>query len=133
MSEQAVIHGAEPNLSGEICKALICEGYVFQGELVSEAIKVFLQVDTVWHCFLIDAGVVFWRTQEETPRPWAVPEEQWDYPHRNVGAEFGLNGHRILSTATKRSGARVTIELLFDSGARFRLEDENDSTSFSVT
>lgn len=125
-------HGIQPNLAGLVCEGLICEGYEFNGETVSGANVLYLATGNIWYRLVIDAGVVFWRTQEHMPQPWGVPNEGLRYPHEDVGLKFNLRGQRILAVTSSTKDRRVIVRFMLEDGRAFALENENDLSTFSV-
>lgn len=126
------IVGHPPELAGLLCDALICEGYFYKGELIANANVVYLCFEDTWHKLVIDCGVIFWRQQVKLPKPWAVENEGFEYPHVDVGADAGVIGHRLESyeMATSTNGGHVTF--LFDQGRIITIDNENDHSTFRI-
>ncbi len=124
--------GHPPELAGLVCEALICQGFVSDDEVVTTAGVVFLRFRDVWHRLNIDAGVIFWKVQDQTPEPWNVMEEGWAYPHVDVGAAAGVIGLRLdhyEMTATDR-GARVAFS--FDHGREVIIDNVDDRSDYQI-
>lgn len=132
MPADVEVIGTEPELQGLCCEELICEGFVADGKLEADANVVFIRAGGFWHRLVIDAGVVFWRKQEQEPTPWVVPEKDWFYPHRNVAEEFGLSGQEIDSIRIGRQNDAVEVLVCFRNGKSFALKNANDASSFAV-
>ena len=120
-------------MRGCVCQHLICEGYVCGSDPVTDANVVFICVADEWCRFSIDCGVVFWRQQQDAPAPWSVPEEQWTYPHRNVGREFRLEGNVLVGVEIGRNQGQTHIALQFVDGRTFRLIESHDRSRFAVS
>ena len=133
MTLDVEVIGNEPPLVGSVCQALLCEGFEFKGKFESPSNVVYVRVTNNWHRLVIDAGVVFWRAQNEEPKPWAVPEKGYAYPHRNLGEEFHLVGELISSVHVSRHIDVVEVTLHFLNGKRFTLVNSNDISTFTVT
>ena len=63
------IDGIPPKLTGQLCEELFCQQYWYQGKLAQEVDALFLKVNGHWHQLYFDAGIVFWRLQQEAPVP----------------------------------------------------------------
>jgi hypothetical protein len=106
------IDGIPPRLTDQLCEELLCQQYWYQGKLAQEVDALFLKVNGRWHQLYFDAGIVFWRIQEEAPVP---AEEQvaapFAYPLINLGEKFGIKDGIITECITEPlvEGARVTL------------------------
>ena len=129
---QPETHGSAPEAGGQPLEGLVCESFEFNGRVESPANVVYVKLSGVWHRLSIDAGVVFWRVESSPPSPWAVPAEGWNYPHRDVGAEFELVGLSVSATQASQSQGRAMVELAFANGKRFIVSNENDASSFRL-
>ena len=114
-----VIYGQVPHVSGVPLAGLVCEDFVLNGVRQSTANVVFVKLRERWHRFAVDPPTVHWRVQHEPPTPWSVAEENWDYPHRDVGTEFGLLGLRILEIEMMQIGETTRVCLRFEDGRAF--------------
>ena len=106
------IDGLPPRLINQLCEELICQQYWYQGKLAQEVDTLFLKVNERWHQLYFDAGIVFWRIQQEAP----VPVEQqagspFAYPLINIGEQFAIKDCVITDCITEPlvEGARVTL------------------------
>lgn len=126
------ITGEPPQLGGCICNALICEQFWYRGELVSVANVIYIQADRSWYRLVLDAGVIHWRNQAESPKPWEVPEEGYDYPHFDLARQEGLIGVPIASYAMHASATGCSVDFLFTDGRRAIFEDVWDSVRYVV-
>ena len=121
------IDGIPPRLTEQLCEELICQQYWHQGKLVQEVDILFLKVNGRWHQLYFDAGIVFWRIQQEAP----VPVEQqarspFAYPLINLGEKFGIKNGIIADCTTESlvEGARVTL-VFEDKGTLFITHSDN--------
>ena len=129
------IVGRVPKLTGLLCEAFICQGYVYRGQPIGNANVVYVCFGGVWHKLVIDCGVIIWRRWEGLPNPWSDASEDWECPHVDVGAEAGVVGHyledlRMLATADV--AARSHVMFLFDNGRRITINNENDRSAFQI-
>jgi hypothetical protein len=53
------IVGRPPELAGQLCEALVCEGFVYEGEIEATANVLYLRFEGVWHKLIIDYGTIF--------------------------------------------------------------------------
>jgi len=110
-------HDPIPEIAQRKCTGLIAQEYWYQGEQITEANVMFLQLeDGMWHRFFVDAGVVFWKTVA-VPNP---PGEDGDhrYPLTDIGAVHGVLGRRLSSVSA--------VEV--PNGCEIRLEFEGDKS-----
>jgi len=133
MTEDVEVMGNEPPLVGAICQALLCERFEYLGHLESPSNVVYICVTSTWHRLVIDGGVVFWRVQNNEPKPWATPKENCAYPHRNLGKEFHLAGEIISAVKVSRLNQVVEVALRFSNGKCFTLRNYDDTSTFTVT
>jgi hypothetical protein len=106
------IDGIPPRLTNQLCEGLLCQQYWCEGKLAQEVDVLLLKVNGRWHQLYFDAGIVFWRIQQEAP----VPVEQqagtpFAYPLLNIGEQFGIEDCLITDCITEAlvEGARVTL------------------------
>jgi hypothetical protein len=124
--------GRPPAIEGKVCEGLVCEGFDCKGESIATANVTYVKFDGIWHRLCFDPGTVHWRTSSIEPTPWAVSEEEWNYPHVDVGFAAGLIGvklktYRALAT---EHGASVVFE--FENSRRVVIKDVDDRTSYEV-
>ena len=106
------IDGIPPRLTDQLCEELLCQQYWYQGKLAQEVDALFLKVNGRWHQLYFDAGIVFWRIQQEAP---VLVEQQarspFAYPLINLGEKFGIKDGIITECITEPlvEGARVTL------------------------
>jgi hypothetical protein len=129
----ADITGEPPELSGRICTALICEQFWHHGEQISVANVIYIRADQTWHRLALDAGVIHWRRQPETPEPWEVPEEGWSYPHHDLAQQEDLTGLRFSGYAMQASAIGCSVEFSFENGRRLAFEETQDEVRYVAT
>ena len=90
----------------------VCQQYWYQGKLTQEVDSLFLKVNGRWHPLYFDAGIEYWRIQQQTP----VPVEQQAgsalvYLLINIGEQFVIKDCLITDCITEPlvEGARVTL------------------------
>ncbi|MCK1642049.1 hypothetical protein IVA95_31985 [Bradyrhizobium sp. 157] len=128
------IVGHPPKLAGLLCDALICEAFVRNGELLANANVVHLCFEGVWYRLVLDCGVMIWRQSIESPKPWAIEELGWQYPHVNVGEMAGVIGRRLeyyRMDSLPPSGADVMFS--FDNGCTVVINNAEDRSTFRIT
>ena len=118
--------GETPLLEGARCDELLVEQFVIRGEVISDANVLFAKFDGIWYRLWLDGGVVFWRSAIAAPEPWSVPEEQWEYPHVNVGRSNGLIGQTLVGLQIAKSEAGCRVQFTFAGGNSVVLEEAND-------
>jgi len=123
------INGIPPRLTEQLCEELICQQYWYKGKLAQEVDALFLKVNGRWHQLYFDAGIVFWRNQQEAP----VPIEQqagapFDYPLIDLGEKFVIKDVIITECITEPlvEGARVT--LVFEDKGSLLITDNDNRT-----
>jgi hypothetical protein len=126
------LRGEVPAVERQVCEGLVAEAYVHRGKVAANANVVFLKVDGHWHRLAIDFPVVFWRHWGEEPKPWRVPEEQWEYPHTDVARDNRLLGCEMTGLAIEEvtGGCRVTVR--FADGRAFVVTNIADSSNYGV-
>lgn len=124
--------GHPPELAGLLCDAFICEGFANQDKLIANANVVHMRFAGTWHKLVIDCGVIIWRQPPEPPKPWAVEERGWQYPHADIGGMAGVIGHRLAHyrMETTPSGAKVTFS--FGNGRTIVIDNEDDQSTFRI-
>jgi hypothetical protein len=123
-------NGITPKLSGHICEALLCQQYWYRGKLANELDVLFIKADGRCHQLYFENGVVFWRSQAETPKPYVAQlGDEFDYPLVDLAAKYKLNGQLITDLAVEPmpQGAKVTIA--FENGARLVIYHQENQTS----
>jgi hypothetical protein len=126
-----VIRDAIPAITGARCRALIAQDFWANGQLVSNANVLFLQVaDGTWHRFFIDAGVLFWKTVDapEPPRQHG----DWDYRHADIAARWGLLDKRIVDVYTADLPRGGELRLIFEGSTIVVLRDVEDHATLIV-
>jgi hypothetical protein len=78
MRDRTEAHGSMPIVAGKRCDGFICEEFVAGGVVQSPANVTYLNLEGTWFRLAIDHPAIFWRSQAEPPRPWAVPEKSWE-------------------------------------------------------
>lgn len=126
------IIGHPPDLAGLLCEAFICQSFVCKGEVVSNANVTYLRFAGEWHRLIIDCGVIFWRRQTETPQPWSIESEGFDYPHIDVGKVAGVIGQGLKDYRMTAHSGRTLIAFTFENGRSIFIENENDQSTFRI-
>ena len=106
------IDGIPPKLSNQVCEALICQQYWYQGKLEQEVDALFIKVKEHWHRLYFDAGIVFWRIQEEPPESVeSQPTDPFVYPLIDMSEKYDIKNCIITDYATEPilEGAQVSI------------------------
>jgi hypothetical protein len=124
--------GQAPELTGLLCEAFICEGFVFKGKPLDNAGVVYLRFDGVWHRLVIDCGVIFWRPFSDQPSPWDIASEGWEYPHVAVGAVASVVGHRLREYRMETFSAGGSVIFYFDNDRTVTIHNENDASNFRI-
>lgn len=124
--------GQPPELTGLLCEAFICEGFVSKGKLIANASVVYLRFAGTWHKLIIDGGVIFWRPCPGGPSPWAIASEGWEYPHIDVGAVAGIVGHRLREYRMETVVAGGSVIFYFDNSRTITIDNDNDASSFRI-
>ncbi len=122
----------QPELAGACIEALVFEAFVCRGQRVSSVNVVYLKTRGIWNRLALDAGTVHWRKESGDPRPWAVPEEGWEYPHSDAGSEYKLLGAEIASLRTVQVRNGVAVELRMSDGRLAVFQNAEDHTSFML-
>ena len=136
MSESSLsplFNGMQPALVGKPCQGFICEAYRHEGMMVCSANVTFIKVADVWHRLSIDIPAIFWRECRDEPRPWAVEEDSFDYPHVDVGAIAGVIGRTLTSCDTVPRGDGVSVVFGFSNGCKIEIASRQDTTSYEVS
>ncbi|MGY8633369.1 hypothetical protein RAD15_12900 [Bradyrhizobium sp. 14AA] len=124
--------GQAPELTGLLCEAFICEGFVFKGKLIANANVVYVRFDGVWHKLVIDCGVMIWRPFPGQPSPSTITSEGWEYPHVDVGIIAGVVGHRLREYRMETAVAGGSVIFYFDNDRTIAIDNENDASSFRI-
>jgi len=125
--------GCPPELAGLQCEALICEAFVYKGELGATANVVHLCFAGVWHRLVIDCGVIFWRQSMEAPKPWAIDDLGFQYPHADVGKMADVVGCRLRDYRMESTPSGVAITFSFESGQAIIIDNADDQTTFRIS
>jgi len=124
--------GRPPAIEGQMCEDLICEGFDCKGESIATASVTYLKFDGIWHRLCFDPGTVHWRTSPTEPKPWAVSEEEWNYPHVYVGLAAGLIGVRLKSYRALATECGTSVVFEFENSRKVLIKDVEDRTSYEV-
>jgi hypothetical protein len=124
--------GNPPLLSQQVCQELLLEQYWHAGKLEEPANVVHLRFGEIWHRLTFDDGIIFWRQQPESPRPYSMPELNAETRIDNVGARLGLVGQRLTSYAARPISGGSEIAFTFENGLKFILRNVADRTSWLV-
>lgn len=127
------IIGRPPELAGLICQAFICDGFVYEDKLESNANVVHLRFADTWHKLVIDCGVIIWRLSLEPPQPWAIEEQGWRYPHANVGGMAGAIGHHLEHYRMESTPSGAKVMFSFDNGKTIVISNQDDLSTFTIT
>ena len=133
MASAAIPRATKPELAGKRCQALICEQFVDHGKVLSTAAVVYLRAGDVWHRLSIDHPDIFWRSVVESPKPWAVRENGWSYPHQNIANEAGLNGLAITDVLEQSDSSATRVIFKFAGGIAVVITGDYEGTHVSVT
>ena len=105
-----VYREAHPDVTGEVCAALLVQAHYYRGQLVNEANVLFLRLaEGPWHRIFIEAGVVFWQTVDALDSP---DQDRHHYTLTDLGAVHGLVGKRLVdvTTADVPSGGELRLQ-----------------------
>ena len=106
-----VYREALPDVTGEVCHALLLQAHYYRGQLVNEANVLFLRLaEGPWHRIFIEAGVVFWQTVDALDSP---DQDRHHYTLTDLGAVHGLVGKRLVDVTTADVPAGGELRLLF--------------------
>ena len=122
--------GIPPRLSNQVCEALICQQYWYQGKLEQEVDGLFLKVNGRWHQLYFDSGIVFWRLQQDAPKSFeAQPDDPFVYRLVDVGEKFALQNRVIADCITESMIEGVRVSLVFeDKGSLIITHSENKTS-----
>ena len=121
------IDGRPPRLTNQLCEEVFCQQYWAHGKLAQEVDCLLIRVNGRWHQLYFDAGIVFWRIQQEAPaQVEPQPESPLAYPLINIGKQYSLEGSFIADCITEPlvAGARVTL-VFEDKGSLLLTHSEN--------
>jgi hypothetical protein len=126
------INGTAPTLAGRVCQAFVCQQFLADGRVEDEANVTFLRFDGEWFRLYFEPGLIFWRSGVPEPHPWDVPEEQWVYPHVDLGKAADVIGQTLTryDMWPTNHSARVSFE--FANGRRILIEHKNDRGHYVV-
>ena len=125
-------NGAPPDIAGKICEGFICEGFECDGQPVASANVTYLKFDELWYRLCFEFRLIFWRPFNEEPKPWAVAEKSWVYPHTDIGAIAGVVGQKLVSYEMHPTPDGSKVVFSFENGLSIEIEDRNDSTSYVI-
>ena len=124
------IDGIPPKLSNQVCEALICQQYWYQGKLEQEVDALFIKVNEHWHRLYFDAGIVFWRIQEDAPKP--VESQATDpfvYPLIDVSEKFDIKNCIITDYATEPMLEGVQVSIVFENKGSLIITHSDNKTA----
>ncbi len=124
--------GQPPELAGEVCEGLLCEGFSADGDLLASANVVYLRFRGIWHRLRIDGGVIFWKEQDHEPAPWGVRDKGWEYPHVDVGISAGIIGQRLDHYEMITKESTIQVNFVFDQGCKVIIENMNDRSDYMI-
>jgi hypothetical protein len=106
-----VYRDAPPEVTGQVCRALLVQAHYYRGQLVNEASVLFLRLaEGPWHRIFIEAGVVFWQMVDSLDSP---DQDRHHYTMTDLGAVHGLAGRRLVAVTTADVPAGGELRLLF--------------------
>jgi len=126
------IVGSPPELAGLQCEALICEAFIHKGGLRATANTVHLCFAGIWYRLIIDCGVIFWRQSMGAPKPWAIDDLGFQYPHADVGKVAGVIGRRLRHYRMDSTLSGVAVTFSFDNGREIVIDNADDQTTFRI-
>jgi len=121
------IDGIPPRLTEQLCEELICQQYWHQGKLVQEVDILYLKVNGRWHQLYFDAGMVFWRLQQEAPVEQQAGET-FAYPLINIGEKFAIQKDIITDCITETLGEGARVTLVFEDKGSLLITYNDNST-----
>ena len=121
------IDGIPPRLTEQLCEELICQQYWHQGKLVQAVDILFLKVNGRWHQLYFDAGMVFWRLQQEAPVEQQAGEI-FAYPLINIGEKFAIQKDIITDCITETLGEGARVTLVFEDKGSLLITYNDNST-----
>jgi hypothetical protein len=124
------VNGEPPKLSGRICEKLVAEEYWHKGALDIPANVVWLRFDGAWYRLYFDCGIVFWRTSEDGPKSYTMPEIDAEVRIANIGEALGLSGDVVLDYQARAIPGGSEVELRFRSGKRAVFQNVDDRTTY---
>jgi hypothetical protein len=129
------LYDAIPDLQGCICTGLVRQEYWFEGQLSEDANVFYLQVDHgLWHRFLIDGGVVFWKIVNSLDERDTAVSDQYHYPQIEIANQTGLFGRRVEAIIPiGQSQAQVSeLQVHFSGGRTLVLYNADDHSTFAI-
>jgi hypothetical protein len=114
---------ALPDVTGDVCHALLVQAHYYRGQLVNEANVLFLRLaEGPWHRIFIEAGVVFWQTVDALDSP---DQDRHHYTLTDLGAVHGLVGQRLVDVgiADVPSGGELRLRFSGDVSVSLRHVD----------
>jgi hypothetical protein len=104
-----------PDVTGDVCHALLVQAHYYRGQLVTEANVLFLRLaEGPWHRIFIEAGVVFWHTVDALDSP---DGDRHHYTLTDLGAIHRLVGRRLVDVTTADVPSGGELRLLFSGDA----------------
>lgn len=89
----------------------------------------FLKAAGAWHRLAIDHGTVHWRREDNEPKTWSVPEEDWEYPVGEFPGAHQLLGLRIASVVISGSVDAATVEMVLENGRSLLFTGKGDQNA----
>jgi hypothetical protein len=124
------VDGIQPKLYGHICEALICQQYWYQGKLADEVDVLFVQADGRCHQLYFDNGTVFWRYQQDVPKPFdPQPGDVFAYPLIDLGEKYRLKGQLITGLDVEPVPAGAKVSITFETGAVLVIYHQDNRSS----
>ena len=106
-----VYREAHPDVTGEVCEALLVQAHYYRGQLVNEANVLFLRLSASgWQRIFIEAGVIFWQTVDALDSP---DQDRHYYTLTDLGAVHGFVGKRLFEVTTADVPSGGELRLLF--------------------
>jgi hypothetical protein len=126
------VNGPPPSLAGEACQALLLQQFVHAGVVSEPANVIHLKFAGRWHRLYFDHGIIFWRTSEADPEPWADTSEEWQNPLYNLGSDAGVLGKKLDQYLMTAIPGGSSVEFFFAHGTRIIFRDLDDHTTYHV-
>jgi hypothetical protein len=124
--------GQPPELAGLKCPGLLCQAFVYDGQLIEGANIVHRKFEDTWHRLNFDRGVIFWKQSDEPPGSWASKEAGWEYPRVDVGGSAGVIGklQDYYEMAATSTGGCVVFVLV--SGRKMIIDNVDNRSSYRL-
>lgn len=123
------VDGIQPKLDGHNCEALICQQYWYNGKLSDEVDVLFIKADGRCHQLYFENGIVFWRIQQEMPRPFDHKNgDKFAYPFVDLGEKYQLQNRLITGLSVQPLPEGVTVSIEFENGGELILYHQDNRT-----